>query len=71
MKLGIFLLVLGLLIAGGGAAGWIYADPNLSIWYGVRLSAEDAQVVEAGSMGAMVVGGGLAIDGIIRMVLRR
>lgn len=69
MKLGIFLLILGLLLAGAGIAAWTYADPNVSFWFGG--SVEEARMLDAAGLGVTVVGGGLAIGGIIRMVVKR
>ena len=66
MKLGIFMLVFGLVIAGAGIAAWQYYNPS---FFGYR-EREAQQLVSAGLAG-MVVGGGLAIGGIIRMILKR
>lgn len=69
MKLGIFLLVLGLILAGAGAAVGMYIDPNISFWYGG--SVQEARMMDAASLGVMVLGGGLALGGIIRMIVKR
>ena len=66
MKLGIFLLVVGLLIAGAGAYAWQYYNPS---FLGYR--PQEAQQFVAIGIGGMVLGGGLAIGGIVRMVLKR
>jgi len=66
MKLGIFMLVFGLIIAGAGIAAWQYYNPNI---FGFR-EREAQQLVSIGLAG-MVVGGGLAIGGIIRMIIKR
>jgi uncharacterized membrane protein YidH (DUF202 family) len=66
MKLGIFLLIIGVLIAGAGMYAWQYYEPT---FLGLR-THEEQQFFSAG-MGAMVVGGGLVIGGIIRMVVKR
>ncbi len=71
MKLGIFLLILGLIIAGAGAAAWMYADPDASFWIGGYLNIEEARMMDAGGIGAMVIGGGLAIGGIVQMIVKR
>ncbi len=71
MKLGIFLLVFGLIIAGAGAAAWMYADPDTSLWIGGILNVEEARMVDAGGIGAVVIGGGLAIGGIVRMIVKK
>jgi hypothetical protein len=66
MKLGIFLLILGLLIAGAGAYTWQYYNPNL---LGYR--TQEAQQFFSMGIGGMILGGGLAVGGIIRMVVKR
>jgi len=66
MKTGIFLLIVGLLIAAGGVYVWQYYSPT---FLGYR-TQEAQQYVSAG-LGGMVVGGGLAIGGIIRMIVKR
>ena len=71
MKLGIFMLVVGLILAGIGVATFIYADPNMSFWGATIFNVEEAQMVNALGIGATVVGGGLAVGGIIRMILKR
>jgi len=71
MKLGLFLLVLGLLIAGVGIVGWVYADPDVYFWTGTGLSYDDARVVDALGAGLMVIGGGFIIGGLVRMIVKR
>ena len=66
MKLGIFLLILGLLIAAGGEYVWQYYSPT---FLGYRMQ-EAQQYISAG-LGGMVVGGGMAIGGIVRMIVKR
>ncbi|RLC62528.1 MAG: hypothetical protein DRI01_06755 [Chloroflexi bacterium] len=66
MKLGIFLLIFGLLIAGGGAYAWQYYNPS---FLGYR-PAEAQQFFSLGIAG-MILGGGLAIGGIVRMIVKR
>lgn len=66
MKLGIFLLILGLLIAGAGVYFWQYYNPT---FLGYR--SQEAQQYFSMGMGGIVVGGGLAIGGIVRMVVKR
>lgn len=67
MKFGIFLLILGLLIAGAGVYVWEYYSPT---FFGYRLTQEAQQFSSMG-IGAMVLGGGLTIGGIIRMIIKR
>ena len=71
MKLGIFMLVFGLILAGIGVAVWVYADPTSSFLFGGRLNVDQAQIADAAGIGGAVVGGGLAIGGIVRMILKR
>ena len=66
MKLGIFLLIVGLLIAAAGVYAWQYYNPTL-----VGYRTQEAQQFFSAGMGGMVLGGGLAIGGIIRMILKR
>ena len=66
MKLGIFLLIFGLLIAGAGAYFWQYYNPS---FFGFR-DVEAQRYVSAG-LGGMILGGGLAIGGIVRMIVKR
>lgn len=66
MKLGIFLLIFGLLIAGGGAYAWQYYGPT---FLGYR--TQEAQQFFSLGMAGMILGGGLAIGGIIRMIVKR
>ena len=53
MRLGVYLLILGLLITGFGICAWQFYSP-CSI-----------------GIAGMVVGGGLVVGGIIRMVKKR
>lgn len=66
MKLGIYLLIFGLLIAGAGAYAWQYYSPS---FLGYR--PQEAQQFLAMGIAGMVVVGGLALGGIIRMVVKR
>lgn len=66
MKLGIFLLIFGLLIAGGGAYAWQYYGPT---FLGYR--TQEAQQFFSAGMAGMILGGGLAIGGIVRMIVKR
>ena len=61
MKLGIFLLILGLIIAVGGAFAWQYYNPS---FLGYR--TYEAQQFYSAGIGGIILGGGLAIGGIIR-----
>jgi len=76
MKLGIFFLVFGLLIAAVGVFAWQCAAP--SIWeatlgelFGFHEEYEGALMLRAGGMALTVFGGGLALGGIVRMIVKR
>lgn len=69
MKFGLFLLILGLLLAGAATALWMYAEPGL-YWQGSR-GWHEAKSLDAIGIGVMVVGGGIALGGVIRMIIRR
>lgn len=71
MKLGIFMLVFGLILAGVGVAVFTYADPNASFWLGGHLSVEEARIADAVGIGVAIIGGGLAVGGIVRMIVKR
>lgn len=66
MKLGIFLLIIGLLIAGAGAFTWQYYNPN---FLGYR--TQEAQQFFSLGIGSLILGSGLAIGGIVRMIVKR
>jgi len=66
MKTGIFLLIFGLLIAAGGAYAWQYYNPT---FLGYR--TQEAQQFFSVGIGGMILGGGLAIGGIVRMIVKR
>ena len=72
MKLGISMLIVGLLIAGLGIAAWNYGSGVTwwsALWSGKDL--EEAAMLSSIGMGMMVFGGGLSIGGIVRMVVKR
>jgi hypothetical protein len=71
MKLGIFMLIIGLILAGVGVAVFTYADPNTSFLIGGYLNVEQARLADAAGIGVAVIGGGLAIGGIVRMIVKR
>ena len=66
MRLGILLLVFGLIIAAGGAFAWQYYGPT---FLGYR--TQEAQQFYSAGIGGMILGGGLAIGGIVRMIAKR
>lgn len=63
MKLGIIMLVVGLLLAGFGVYLWNLAGagPVASNWFST----------EAIGIGVTVFGGGLSIGGIVKMVVKK
>jgi hypothetical protein len=67
MKLGLSLLVFGLLVAAIGLGLWQYGSAGQVAWDIVR-SAEGTAAI---GLGISVFGGGLAIGGIIRMIIKR
>jgi hypothetical protein len=68
MKLGICMLVIGLLFAGFGVFLWDYAGGQQQ-WFSHNLSEMFTYL--AIGKGVTVFGGGLAIGGIVRMILKR
>ena len=73
MKLGIVLLLLGLVLAGAGLAGWVFAETGVS--YHNEHSQPSAflpsQAVDAICTFCLVSGCGLVTGGIVRMILKR
>ena len=75
MKLGILFLVLGLVLAGAGVAAWQFGLELQSTFlgfprHGPQAYGQGSMAVAAG-LGLTVLGGGLAIGGIVRMIIRR
>ncbi len=71
MKLGISMLVIGLLFAGFGIFLWNFAGsagPFTHSWFSTY---EAASMAKAIGMGVTIFGGGLAIGGIVRMIVKR
>jgi predicted negative regulator of RcsB-dependent stress response len=65
VKLGIFFLMFGLLLAAIGVFAWQYAQSNLweaalGEFFGYHQQYEQALMVRAGGMASTIVGGGLA-----------
>jgi|GEM_PF-3173719 hypothetical protein len=74
MKLGIFLLVFGLILAGIGVAAWQYGLDLSTTILGIPRNANEYEIgtwCKAGGLGLTVLGGGLAIGGIVRMIVKR
>jgi hypothetical protein len=76
MKLGIFLLIFGLLLAAVGVFAWQYAES--SMWeaiighlFGYHEQYEHAVLGKAAGLALTVFGGGLALGGIVRMIVKR
>lgn len=70
MKLGISMLIIGLLFAGFGVFLW---DPGSSARYWLEPYSElqDIALYMSIGKGLTVFGGGLAIGGIVRMAVKR
>ena len=70
MKLGISMLVVGLLFAGFGVFLW---DPGSSARYWLEPYSElqDIALYMSIGKGLTVFGGGLTIGGIVRMIVKR
>lgn len=76
MKLGIAMLVIGLIFAGFGFFLWNWAGsagPLTPGLFGARWFASQgaANMCKAIGMGVTVFGGGLTIGGIVRMIITR
>jgi hypothetical protein len=71
MKLGIAFLIIGLILSAIGVALWIGASPNsASLFFGSsneRAAAVD--IAKGAGIGLTIFGGGLAIGGVIRMIV--
>lgn len=78
MKLGIFMLLVGLILAGLGLFSWVFAT---SVWdFAITpgtvpphwfSSYEQIALVKAIGMGVALFGGGLALGGLVRMIVKR
>jgi hypothetical protein len=76
VKLALFFLVFGLLVATIGVFLWQYAQSSmweaiLGEFFGYHQQYEQALLVRAGGIGLTVLGGGLAVGGIVRMIVKR
>lgn len=76
MKLGIFLLLFGLILAAIGVFTWQYAESSmweaiLGEFFGYHEQYEQALIARAGGMALTVLGGGLALGGLVRMIVKR
>jgi len=69
MKLGIFLLIFGFLLLGIGVAAWQYGADLLSTL--APYESEFAQTPTAAGLAVAVLGTGLIIGGIVRMIVKR
>ena len=68
MKLGISMLVVGLIFAGFGVFLW---DPGSSARYWLEPDLQTVALYVSIGKGVTVFGGGLAIGGIVRMILKK
>jgi hypothetical protein len=71
MKLSISMLVVGLILAGLGVFLWQFAAGGGLAGHPAWGFPQEIATVEAIGMGLTVVGGGLSIGGIVRMVIKR
>lgn len=76
MKLGIFLLLFGLILAAIGVFTWQFAQSSmweaiLGEFFGYHEQYEQALIARAGGMALTVLGGGLALGGLVRMIVKR
>lgn len=71
MKIGILMLVLGLILLGVGAALYIYANPVVETYNDVPFLLNSVRLVNAVGTGTVVIGGGLTLGGILRMILKK
>jgi hypothetical protein len=71
MKLGIAMLLIGLLFAGFGFFLWNFAG-SAWLWTTSWFSSwEEQSMAKAIGMGVTVFGGGLSVGGIVRMIVKR
>jgi len=49
----------------------MYADPNIPFWLGGRFNVDEARILEASGIGAVILGGGLAVGRLVRMIVKR
>ena len=71
MKGGIAMLVIGLILAGGGFFLWNYAGSAGPFNPGPFGTYDQSSMYKSIGMGVTVLGGGLAIGGIVRMIVKR
>ncbi len=73
MRSGQLLLIVGLILAGIGVAGWVFVTPYMVYYQGERLIDEVAfyNYMNACAIGVTVIGGGLTVGGLIKMILGR
>jgi hypothetical protein len=70
VRLGVCLLVLGVILAVVGAAAWSLVELDLALWSGQR-AWENPKVMQAAGMGCAVLGAGLVLVGVVRMISKR
>lgn len=67
MKTGIIMLIIGLIVAGAGVTAWLFSDSYLS----ASPNDETIMLLQAVGLGGTIIGGGLGLGGIIRMIVKR
>jgi hypothetical protein len=63
------LLIFGLIIAGVGVAAWIYSDPGTAFLLGDDI--QTARLISSVGMGMVVIGGGIALGGLISIIKKK
>jgi len=76
MKLGIFLLIFGLFLAAIGVFAWQYAESSMweaiiGEFFGYHEQYQQTLGVRAAGLGLTVFGGGLALGGMVRMIVKK
>ncbi len=75
MKVGFTIFITGIIIAAIGVVFWQYGNSYSQSLYDLIESGNTkldiARVAEASGLGIIVLGGGLAIGGLVRMILKR
>ena len=77
MKLGLFLFIFGVILLAGGIVFWQFGQEFPGMLWGTvgigraEYTAMQGYMWSAAGLGVTVLGSGLAIGGIVRMVLKR
>jgi len=76
MKLGLFMLIIGLLFAALGVFAWQFAqssmwEATLGEFFGYHEQYQQSLMLRAGGLALTVLGGGIALGGLVRMIVKR